>query len=206
MPEDKEVQVEKKGSKAWLWILIVAIVVIAGLAVWFFTKSDSSDTAKTGTEETVAFSPKHADWQLFTSENYKIKLYHPANYTVTESAVGNLYVKEGAVEKADLYISSAEGSSDKTALMKSQVATFMSATGGYMTGGSEVDTTAAGVDATMVTGTLGKNAGLSMTHTGEKGSAVTFIMNDYLVTVDGYWNGSTADFAIYEDMIKDIRF
>lgn len=205
MEQEKEAKIEKKGSKLWLWVVIVLTIAIAGLAVWYFTKSDSSDTASSSTE-TATFTPKHADWQLFTSSKYKIKLYHPSDYTVTESAVGNLTISKGSVEMADLYITSAAGSSDKNALMKSNVASFMSATAGNMTGGSEVDTTAAGVDATMVSGTFGAKAGLSMTHAGEKGSAVTFIMNDYLVTIDGYWNGSTADYAIWEDMIKDIRF
>lgn len=206
MDQEKEVQVKK--SSPVLWIAIVILVILAALAVWYFTRAkDSEETATTTTESTAATTakePKHADWQVYESSKYGFKLYYPQEYTLTPGATGTIKLTKGTVEMADLYVYSTAG--DSGGMMKSTTALYTDATKGYMTGGAEADTTVAGQSATMVTGTFGKNAGISQTHAGVKGSEVHFIKNDNLFVLDSYDNADAAAITIFQDMLADMSF
>lgn len=203
MDQENEKTVEK-GSKSWLWIIIVVLVLVVALAVWYFTKNknDESTTTSTETPETTEKAPKHADWQKFTSAKYGFTMYYPAEYTLAESAVGSLVLSKGSTEMVDLYVTVASTSGDPVA---TAIAPYMDDTRGYMTGGAEVDTTAAGQQATMVTGYLGAKAGINP-HTGIKGSTIFFVKNGNLFALDSFYNNNVADFQIFEDILADMRF
>lgn len=206
MNEDKKVEAGKEGKGMAKWLMIViAVVVIAVIAVvaWWFTKGDDSLTSDSGSTQTVAFTPKHADWQKFTSSKYKFDIYYPADYTVAESAVGTLTFSKAGAVMVDMYVTVASTSGDPVA---AAIAPYMDDARGYMTGAAEVDTTVAnGIETTMVTGTLGAKAGITP-QVGKKGTAAIFLKNGNLFTFDSFYNNVVADFTIYEDMLKDLRF
>ena len=206
MDENKEV-VAKRGVGSWLWIIVTIVVLVGGLAAWYFisNKSDSgSKTSESAESAVTATAPKNADWQLYTSKKYGFKLYYPKEYTVAEGATGTIKLNKGTTEMMDLYVTSAAG--DSGGMMKSQVALFTDDTKGYMTGGVESSTVAAGVSAKMLTGTFGKNAGIAQTHSGIIGRAVVFIKNDNQYVIDSYDNGDTAAKSIFDDMMADMSF
>jgi len=201
MEDEKKVKVEKRSAKIWIWGVIVLIILASASAIWFFTKKDSAEK----TEETVVVEPKHSDWTLFTSNKYKFKLYHPSNYLLAESATGTLTLSDGAAQMIDMYVFDAsDGSGDK--MVKSQVALFTDETKGYMTGGVETTITAAGNSAKMITGTFGKNAGISQKHAGTKGSAVVFTRNNLMFIFDSYDNADFATNQIFLDILADMSF
>lgn len=195
----------KKGSLTWLWAVIVIVILVA-VGVWYFTKSDDTTTTETTDTAvtTTTKAPKHADWTLYTSAKYGFKLYYPATYTVAEGATGTIKLNKGTTEMVDLYVYNAEG--DSGGMMKSQTALFTDDTKGYMTGGVEAATTVAGETATIITGTFGKNAGISQTHTGVKGSTVAFIKNDNQYVLDSYDNADATAITIFQDILADISF
>lgn len=197
---------EKKGSLTWLWAVIV-IVILAAVGSWYFfirnndTTTDTSDTAAT-TATTKA--PTHADWQKFTSAKYKFTLYYPTDYTLAEGATGTIKLTKGTVEMADLYVYAANG--DMPGMMRSQTALFTDDTKGYMTGGVETSLTVAGESAKKATGTFGKNAGISQTHAGVKGSSVYFTKDDKLFIFDSYDASDATSISNFNDMMTDLSF
>jgi len=205
MDQEKEVKDVKKGSLTWLWVLIV-IVIVAGIAVWYFTRGDKSDSgsATTNSNTAAVVAPKHTDWQKFTSGKYGFTMYYPADYTLAESAVGTLTLSKGAAVMVDLYVTIASASQDPVPYA---LAPYMDDARGYMTGAAEVDTTATKdkIEATMVTGTLGAKAGITP-QVGKKGSTIFFQKGEYVYVLDSFYNNNTADFQIFEDIIADIRF
>jgi len=202
MEQDKE-KVGAKGTSAWLWIVIVVIVVLVGLGIWFFTKEDSSTTTTTETK-TTSVAPKHADWQKFTSSKYGFTMYYPADYTLAESAVGTVTLSKGGAVMVDLYVTVKSASQDPVPYA---LAPYMDNARGYMTDASEVDTTVTtdAIKATMVTGTLGANAGITP-QVGKKGSTIFFEKGEYVYVIDSFYNNNTADFQIFEDILADLRF
>lgn len=203
MDQDKATE-EKKGSLSWLWAVIV-IVILVVVGVWYFTKSDDSSTTENeGTTATTEKAPIHADWQKFTSAKYKFTLYYPTDYTLTESAVGTLKLTKGGVEMVDLYVYAANG--DMPGMMKSQSALFTDDTKGYMTGGVETSLTVAGESAKKATGTFGKNAGVSQTHSGVKGSSVYFTRDDKLFIFNSYDATDATAISNFNDMMTDLSF
>lgn len=207
MNEDKTAEVKKEGKGMAKWLMVViAIVVIAIIAVgaWMLTRGDESSTSdEVETSDTAAFTPKHADWQKFTSSKYKFDIYYPADYTVAESAVGTLTFSKAGAVMVDMYVTVASTSGDPVA---AAIAPYMDDARGYMTSAAEVDTTVAdGIETTMVTGTLGAKMGIT-SQVGKKGTAAMFVKNGNLFTFDSFYNNVVADFTIYEDMLKDLRF
>lgn len=205
--DQEESKVEKKveeSSSKVTWIIAVAIIIVAGIAVWSFAnKGDVDSTSKTDTEETST-APKHADWQKFTSSKYGFTMYYPADYTLAESAVGTVTLSQGSNVMVDLYVTVASTSGDPVA---SAVAPYMDDARGYMTGAAEVDTTVTvdKIEATMVTGMLGSKAGITP-QVGKKGSTIFFVKDSNLFALDSYYNDNTTDFQIFEDILADIRF
>lgn len=204
MDQEVKAQPEKKGgSKGWVWIVVVLLVIlIGGAAYWYFTKGSNDSNSETATVE--PFTPKHSDWQKYESSKYKFTLYHPGVYTVQTGNTGTLkFIKDG-VEMADLYVYSASGEGDRA--VTAQVALFTDASKGYMTGGVESSTIAAEVNAKQVTGTFGKNAGISQTHAGIKGKVVIFVKDSNLYVIDSYDNGDTTAISYFDDIVSDMRF
>lgn len=193
---------EEKGPK-WLLIIIGVIVVVAIVAAWQMTREKTSSTTveETKTVATVK-EPKHADWQKFTSSKYGFTMYYPTEYTLAESAVGTVILSKGSTEMVDLYVTVASTSGDPVA---SAIAPYMDDTKGYMTSAAEVDTTAAGIEATMVNGIMGPKAAINP-HTGIKGGTIFFVKNGNLFALDSFYNDNVEDFQIFEDILADIRF
>jgi len=204
MDQEKVTEV-KKGSPKMIWAIVVIVILVA-VGVWYFTKSDDSattETTDTATTTTVK-TPTHADWQKFTSAKYKFTLYYPTDYTLAESAVGTLKLTKGAVEMMDLYVYAANG--DMPGMMRSQSALFTDDTKGYMTGGAETSLTVAGESAKKATGTFGKNAGVSQTHAGVKGSSVYFTRDDKQFIFNSYDAADATAIANFNDMMTDLSF
>lgn len=206
MGQEEEKKFEKSSPKV-LWIVVTVIVIAAiALVAWFFTRATDSEesTTSTETEQVTAKAPKHADWQSYTSAKYGFTMYYPQDYTLAESAVGTVILSKGSTEMVDLYVSVASSSEDS---VKKEIAAYMDDTRGYMTGASEVDTTATtgAIEATMVTGIFGSKAAINP-HTGTKGSSIFFVKNGNLFALDSFYNDNTEDFFIFEDIVKDIRF
>ena len=201
--ENEKKSPEAKGGSKVLWIVIGLVVIIAAAATWWFTKKDTKTTEDTAkTEQTTEKAPKHADWQKFTSSKYKFTMYYPADYTLTESPVGNVSLSKGSTVMVDLYVTVASTSGNE---VTQSVAWYMDSTKGYMTGAAEVDTTVAGEKATMVTGILGSKAGI-VPQAGKKGSTVFFVKNGNRFALDSFYNDNVADFQIFEDILADLRF
>lgn len=195
----------KKGSLTWLRVVIV-IVILGGVAAWYFTVGNDKDskTEESATATTVK-APKHADWTKFTSAKYKFTLYYPPTYTLEESAVGTIKLKQGTTEMIDMYVLACNG--DEAGMMKSSAALYTDATKNYMAGGgTEASTTVAGTSGKQFTGTFAKNAGTSQTHAGVSGSTVIFTRDDKLFTFDSYDNGDAAAKTIFDDVLYDLSF
>lgn len=195
---------EAKGGSKVLWIVIGLVIIIAVGAAWWFTKKDdgTATTDTTKTDQVATKAPKHADWQKFTSSKYKFTMYYPTDYTLAESAVGNVTLSKGGTVMVDLYVTTASTSGNEVA---QSVSWYMDDTKGYMTGAAEVDTEVAGEKATMVTGTLGQKAGI-VPQVGKKGSTVFFVKNGLRFALDSFYNDNVADFQIFEDILGDLRF
>jgi hypothetical protein len=194
-----------KGMPKWALVIIGLVVIAAIIAAWAFTRKDSdTSTSSSNTSTTTATvkAPKHADWKSFTSSKYGFTMYYPTDYTLVESAVGSVVLSKGSTEMVDLYVTVASTSEDSVA---KNIAAYMDDSRGYMTDASEVDTTAAGIEATMVTGMMGKSAGINP-HVGVKGSSIFFVKNGNLFALDSYYNNNTADFQIFRDILDDMRF
>ena len=205
MDQEKDT-LAKKSSPKWLWILVVLIILVIAFVVWFVTRDKKSDeeSATTNKNETVVTAKHASDWQLFTSKKYGFKMYYPKDYTLTESATGTIKLNKAAVEMVDMYVYSANG--DESGMLKSQSALYTDDTKGYMTGGVETTLTVAGESAKKATGTFGKNAGVSQTHAGVKGSSVYFTRDDKLFIYSSYDNGDTAAITIFNDIMADLSF
>lgn len=197
---------DKQLSPKLLYALIGLMVVSAGLIVWRLMPADAGDNSKTETPvTTAAVAPKHADWPVFTSPKNGFKLYHPADYIVTEGAGGNVSINKGADIIGEIYSYNNDG--DEAGMLKSNSALYMDGTKGYMTGGVESATTAAGVAAKRYSGTFGKNAGAKvMVHENIKGSVVIFPKNDKTWLFFSFDNGDAAAQTIFDDMLTDMRF
>lgn len=188
-------------------LVVLSIVVIVAIAVggWWMTRG-KADTKTTENTETKTEAPakvlKHPDWQKFTSAKYGFTMYYPQDYTLAESAVGTIILSKGSTEMIDLYVTVASTSGDPVA---SAIAPYMDDARGYMTGASEVDTTAAGTEATMVTGILGSRVGINP-HVGIKGSTIFFVKNGNLFALDSFYNNNVEDFQIFEDILADMSF
>lgn len=193
----------KKVSAKLLYPLIALAVIAAGLIIWRVMPADENTTVKT--EEAAVVAPKHADWPVFESAKNGFKLYYPAEYTVTEGAGGNVSINKGADIMAEIHSYNNDG--DDAGMMRASGALYMDAAKGYMTGGVESSTTAAGESAKRYTGTFGKNAGAKvMVHDGIKGSVVMFTKNSKTWMFHSFDNGVAAAITIFEDMITDMKF
>lgn len=203
MAEEEKVvaKKEEKKSLTWLWILI-AVVIIAGVLVLVFSKDKEEVTPTTTKTEEVS---KHPDWSEYTAKKYGFTINHPAEYTVSESAVGNLIFSKAGAEIVDLYVVSASGS-DKAAAMKSQEDLFMSETMGLMVGDEAIQIQTAGLSATQVNGVFGKNGGINLSHEGVAGSAIFFIQNEMMFVFDSYDGGDKATRDIFTDMVDTVKF
>lgn len=196
----------KKVSRKILYPLIGVMVVAAGLIVWRVLPANEGTAQKTEEKEVVV-APKHADWPVFDSAKNGFKLYHPAEYTVTEGAGGNVSINKGADIVGEVYFYNNDG--DEAGMMKSSGALYMDGSKGYMTGGVESTTTATTekISAKKYTGTFGKNAGAKvMVHDGIKGSVIMFSKNDKTWQIFSFDNGDAAAQVIFDDMITDLKF
>jgi len=188
----------KQGSKAWIWILIVALIIIAGVAVWFFTKNDGS-TASTETKTEVVIPD---GWKGFTSSKYGFSLSYPSDYTIEESAVGTLKLTKGSVEMIDLYVYAANG--DEAGMMTSQEALYTDDAKGYMIMDEVIQGKVGSVTSKTVNGKFGKNAGVSQTHEGVTGSTTFFANDDKLFIFDSYDNGDAIAKQNFTDFLATI--
>lgn len=195
----------KKLSPKVLYTLVGLIVITAGLITWRILPEGEKADSKGDTSKIETAAPKHADWSVFEGKKYPFKLYHPAEYTVTEGAGGNVSINKGADIIGEVY--SVDNAGDDAGMLTASGNLYKDDSKGYMTGAVESTTTAAGVSAQRFTGTFGKNAGAKvMVHDGIKGSVVQFTKNGRTWEVFSFDNADPVAIKIFEDMIADLKF
>lgn len=205
MDNEEKVTQNPKGGSKWLLLGIVIVLLIVAV-VWFFVmKKDDSTTETTETEKTTEEVSKHPDWSEFTAKKYNFTISHPADYTVIESAVGNLIFSQAGAEIVDMYVVSASGS-DSDTVMKNQEDLFMDTARGLMTADEAIQIKTAGVTGTLVNGVFGKNGGINLSHDGVAGAAIFFIQDEKLFVFDSYDKADTATRQIFKDMVDSIKF
>jgi hypothetical protein len=197
-------QEEVKKTPIWIWIAVVALVlVIAGVAIWFLTKKSNTDTKTTKeTEKATVVIP--SGWKGFTSNKYHFSLSYPADYTIAEGPTGTLKFTKAGTEMIDMYALAANG--DEAGMMTSTEALYTDDVKGYMIMDSVVQSKVAGATTKTVLGKFGKNAGTSQTHEGVLGSTTFFAKNDALYVFDSYDNGDAAAAKIFTDLLGTISF
>lgn len=192
----------KKGTPILIWVLIVALIIIAGFAIWYFTKGSGDSTATTEETQEVVTTPD--GWQTFNSIKYGFTVSYPADYTLAEGATGTIKMSKDSVEMVDLYVYAANGSGDS--MMASQEALFTDDSKGYMIADEVVQMTAAGEPGRIANGVFGKNAGVSQTHDGVTGSAVFFIKDDNQFTIDSYDKGDATAKENFQTILSTLEF
>lgn len=193
----------KEGLSLWVKIVVALVVVAAIFGVWKLTsKKDSSvDTKATETAKSEVVIPD--GWKGFTSNKYHFSLSYPSDYTLTESAVGNISLTKGDKEVIDLYVLAANG--DEAGMMTSTEALYTDDAKGYMIMDSVVQGKVANFTSKTINGKFGKNASKTQgAHDGETGSAVIFTTDDKLFTFSSYDNGDETLKKNFEDFLKTI--
>lgn len=196
---------EPKGNSKLVWIIIAAIVVIAAIVLWYFLmgpgkKVESSATTTTTTTTVKAPAP---GWQTYTSTKYKYTINHPTNYVL--STTGDMSVKFTQDSKvvADIYASTGGTSADMDATVK----LYTDATKGYMTGGVATSVTVAGTTGKMISGTFGKNGGLTPgAYDNTTGSVVIFTQDDKTFILESFDNGDATLMTNFNTMFAEMAF
>lgn len=181
-----------------VWIIaIIIIIVLGGLAVWFFTKAKPGTATSTSSKSTV-YTPKHADWTVYKSSKFNYNLSHPTDYVLAETGDKSINLTKGDKIMVELYFSS--GASDGAVAMYTEDAK------GYMTGGKAESVTIAGTTGKKVMGTFGKFGGNRMVFEGTKGSTTIFEQGQYTFFLNSYDNADAAALDIYNDIAADLVF
>lgn len=185
------------NSKTTWIIAIIIILVLAGLAIWYFTKAKPSSTTTTSSKSTV-YTPKHTDWTVYKSTKFGYNLSHPADYVLAETGDKSINLTKGDKIMVELYFSSS--TSDGAVAMYTEDAK------GYMTGGKAESVTIAGTTGQKVSGTFGKFGGNRMVFEGIKGSTTIFEQGQYTFFLNSYDNADAAALEIYNDIAADLQF
>lgn len=196
---------ENKTGGKWVWIIIIAVVIVGAVLAWYFLmgpgkKTDSSSETKT--TQSAAKAPA-AGWQAFTSSKYNYTINHPVAYVPeTTGDMSVKFVKDGKVV-VDIYASTGGTTADLDATVK----LYTDATKGYMTGGVATSVTVAGVTGKMISGTFGKNGGLAPgANDGVKGSVVIFTKNDKTFRMDSFDGGDATLMTDFNTMYAEMLF
>ena len=208
MPDEvkgAEVKDVKGGLPKWLGVVIGLVIVAAIVIVWSLTKTDTASNTDTKEEPVKEDVSKHPDWSVFTAKKYSFTILHPKDYTVTESAVGNLVFSNAAGEIVDMYVTSAEGSNPESA-MASQERNITNDDMKIMITDSVVQKSIAGITAKQAIGVFGDKGGINLSHDGVAGSIIFFIEDEKMFVFDSYDKGDPATRLIFEDMVDSIQF
>lgn len=201
-------QEQNQGSSKLVWIILAVVIVLGGLAAWYFLmgpgKTESTTVTQSTTKTTKTTSVKEPidGWKAYTSEKFKFTINHPETYTAEKTADGSVKFTKGGKTIVDIYSSVGGTSADSDATVK----LYTDATKGYMTNGVARSVTVAGTSGQQITGTLGKNAGIARDSDGVKGSVVVFTKNDRTFVMDSYDAGDEATAADFTQMLSEISF
>lgn len=194
-----------KSNAKWMWIVVVLIVVVGIIVALYFLmgpgKGEKS-SKETTTEQTAPKTPA-AGWQAYTSTKYKFTINHPTNYIPTTT--GDMSVKFSKDGKTIIDISASTGGT--SADFDATVKLHTDESKGYMTGGVATSVTVAGTTGKMISGTFGKNGGLTPgANDGVKGSVVVFTMDDRTFRMDSYDGGDATLMTNFNTMIAEMSF
>lgn len=178
-----------------VWIVLIIILILGGLAFWFFTK-DKTETVTS--QKSTIYTPKHADWTVYKSTKFNYNLSHPNDYVLAETGDKSINLTKGDKIKVEMYYSSA-GTDGAVAL-------YTDAAKGYMTDGKAESVTIAGTTGQKVSGTFGKFGGNRMVFEGIKGSTTIYTVGEWTFFLNSYDDGDAEALSIFNDIAADIQF
>lgn len=194
-----------KSNAKWIWIVVALVVVIGIVMAWYFMRGSNKDTESSTESTTTQSAPKTpaAGWQAYTSTKYKFTINHPTTYVPETTGDMSVLFKKDGKTIVDISASTGGTSADFDATVKLHT----DESKGYMTGGVATSVTVAGTTGKMISGTFGKNGGLTPgANEGVKGSVVIFTMNDKTYRMDSYDGGDATLMTNFNTMIAEMSF
>ena len=196
------------GKAKLLWIAVSLIVVIGIVVAWYFLMGpgkeiESSESSKEATSEQSAPKTPAAGWQAYTSTKYNFTINHPTAYIPETTGDMSIKFKKDGKVVLDIFANTGGTPADLDASVK----LYTDATKGYMTSGLSTSVTVAGTTGKMISGTFGKNGGLTPgSHDGTTGSVVIFTQDDRTFVLESFDGGDATLMTNFNTMIAEMSF